>query len=686
MRAHAIFTALCKLDLEAIWIFGASTAVLWSLMATGLAQTGRFRPPEVILAGALAGIGGLGFVHLEWRSRCMRGVHTSRCDGLWLGPLLLAGFLLFSWPAEHFPLLGDSAIYPNTAAALIRTGGLVYHYAPLDGLTQQQKQLFYVPSERQVPGVPIRSYRGLLYGAYYVMDPGQNQVVSSRQPLAIVWMGGLGMLAGPLGMLYVTPLFGAASVAMVYLLGKSVFDARAGALAALWLLLSFPQLHFSRAPYAEAVGQFFALLGLYGLTRALQTGWSGYTGLGIAAWAAAFAARLEILLGLPALGFFLVSLAARHGWRTALRDSLFMVLALGFAIWTLNRPYAGATAELLLAYQARFLQGLNECVMIGLLGLGVVALGLVFVAARRWERVRRGLQYSLAALLLLAMGYALFLRPWVERGDPDGVHAELMPIAALYLSPVLFALAGLGSSRVALQRSSVPECWLLLLFGLSFAMIFFWQYTTARVYPVALRRLMPEVLPALVLLAAWGIRGIERKGGWWKLGRGLAYLACLWLVGVSGLYWVEPEGHGTWALIQELERRLPKDAVILFEPLQGDVVVGWFAAPLWSLWERDALLLNREIDREELEGALRYWRGQGRPIYVIAQRDPMTWWPGIFPGHPVDELRWPSSLIGQSMRFPPVIWRFDFQFMIYRYPEPSVDLSENTIVCLEDRF
>lgn len=77
-------------------------------------------------------------------------------------------------------------------------------------------------------------------------------------------------------------------------------------------------------------------------------------------------------------------------------------------------------------------------------------------------------------------------------------------------------------------------------------------------------------------------------------------------------------------------------------------------------------LLNREVEGREIEGALRYWRGWGRPIYVIAQRDPVTWWPGVFPGHPVDELRWPSSLIGQSMRFPPMIWRFDFRLVIYR--------------------
>jgi hypothetical protein len=78
--------------------------------------------------------------------------------------ILVAGLFLFGWPAEHFPLMGDSAIYPNTAAMLVRTGGLTYHHDPLDGLTMEQKQLFYVPSDRQLPHIQIQSYKGLPCG------------------------------------------------------------------------------------------------------------------------------------------------------------------------------------------------------------------------------------------------------------------------------------------------------------------------------------------------------------------------------------------------------------------------------------------------------------------------------------------------------------------------------------------
>lgn len=112
--------------------------------------------------------------------------------------------------------------------------------------------------------------------------------------------------------------------------------------------------------------------------------------------------------------------------------------------------------------------------------------------------------------------------------------------------------------------------------------------------------------------------------------------------------------------------RIPEGAVILSEPLRGDAIVGWFAAPLWSFYGRHALLINRDVEEQHLRSAVDHWCAQGRPVYVLSQHDPATWWPGPFSGQPVGEFRWRSSFIGQSMRFPPVLWRFDFRFTAYR--------------------
>jgi hypothetical protein len=661
---------------EVAWGALATALTIWSLLAVGLAQANLFRGWALLVAGLLAcGIGWLALRTLK-----APGCLTPRREVLLLAVILAAGLLLFSWPAEHFPQMGDSSIYPNTAAMLIRTGGLTYHYDPLDGLTMQQKQLFYVPSDRQLPYIQIQSYKGLLYGAYYVMDPSQNTIVSSRPPLAIAWIGLFGMLSGARGMLYVTPLFGAASLVTVYFLGKRVFDAGTGALAALWLLLSFPQLYFSRTPYAEVVGQFFVLTALYALVAYWQTRRLTYLIAGIAAFTAAFAARIDVLFALFTLFFFFALLAVRRDWKGLVASTIGLAAAVGFTLWTVNRPYVGATTELMLAWQFRFLRQLDPGLVLGLSIGGLLSLILLVLLVRRvpmirlWQFVRWGL--SLAAVL--GVGYTLHIRPLMpeyvlvnEELFPTH-NEELMAVTAQYLSPLFFWLASLGMVLMLWQNRIRLEQLLLTAFVASLGAVFFWQYTTVRVYPVALRRLVSGVVPGLALFGAFTLRRLGQRAKWRWVAMGVAGLMMVWLMSVSGRYWFHQGAVGAWDSLDLLADHIPPKAVVLFEPRQDGSIVGWFAAPLWSFYQRHALLLNSgEVDVAALQDAICFWQSQGREVYVVSQKDPSGWWPGEFQGCREGEVVWDSSIIGQSRLFPPYVWRFTFTFSIWRWGEIS---------------
>jgi len=654
---------------EMAWGALATALTVWSLFAIGVAQTGLFQGWALLVAGLIAYVIGWAF----FRAQKPGNQRIPWREIFFLSIILVMGLLLFVWPAEHFPLLGDSAIYPNTAALLIRTGGLTYHYDPLDGLTWPQKQLFYVPSDRQLPGRQIQSYRGLLYGAYYVMDPSQNTIVSSRPPLAIVWMGLLGMLLGERGMLYVTPIFGVASLLAVYFLGKRVFDEGTGALAALWLALSFPQLHFSRTPYAEVVGQFFVLTALYGLVVYLQTRQPWHCALGLASLTAAFATRIDTVLALPTLLLFAALLVMRRDRRGLAVGAIGMVAAVGFTVWTINRPYAGATGELLLAGQLQFLHQLDPRMILGLGGL----LGLALFASRHvpasW--LRQSVRGGLSLTVVLGVGYSLYIRPLMPEyvlvnGELlPAYNEELMAVAAQYLSPLFFWLAALGVVLVLWQDHIRHEHALLVVFVASFGTVFFWKYTTATVYPVALRRLVPEVLPGFSLLAAFALSRVKRQWPRWRWGTTtIAGLVLVFLVSVATPYWFYREAVGTWDFLGTLAGHFPADAVVLFEPQQGDSIAGWFAAPLWSFYQRRALLLNsNEANETVLRDLICSWQRQGREVYVISQQDPSNWWPGEFKGHKESEVVWDSSIIGQSRFFPPYVWRFVFTLSIYRW-------------------
>jgi hypothetical protein len=661
---------------ESVWWSLAATLTAWSLLAVGIAQLSLFQSRALLSVSLIACAVGWAF----WRSRSMKA-RFQRREMLFLLLIIALGLLLFAWPAEHFPQMGDASIYPNTAAKLIHTGGLTYRYNPLNGLPPQQKELFYVPSDEQFPYINIRSYEGLLYGAYYVMNPDQNTIVSSRPPLVIVWMGLFGLLGGARGMLYVTPLFGVASLITTYFLGRRLFDARAGALSVLWLIVSFPQLHFSRTPYAEVVGQFFVLNTLYALITYLQTSQLSYVLFGSAALTAGFAARLDVLLVIPIFILFLALLVLQQDWQGFIIGILSLVPAIGFTLWTVNRPYVGATAELVLIGQLRFLSQMPPYLVIGLglAGLlGVVVLVRV-VCLHSFYHLRVLVCRILSIIVILAVGYALHIRPLTPEyvATPEKVIAthneELMALAAQYMSYPFFWLAALGMLLLLWQRQIRRDQVLFAFFVVFFGAGFFWKYTTAKVYPVALRRLIPEVLPAFALLGAFALCRLKNRGRRWKwIGMALAGLVAVLLLSLSGRYWFHRGARGAWNFIGRLSDRLPLDAVVIFEPQSEESIVGWFAAPLWSFHQRDALLMNStDLDSEFLHDAVCLWQNQGRDVYVISQQDPTGWWPGNFIGRKMDEITWSSSIIGQSRRFPPYVWQFAFKFSIFQIEEIS---------------
>jgi hypothetical protein len=77
-------------------------------------------------------------------------------------------------------------------------------------------------------------------------------------------------------------------------------------------------------------------------------------------------------------------------------------------------------------------------------------------------------------------------------------------------------------------------------------------------------------------------------------------------------------------------------------------------------------LNSDEIDGDVLGNAIGFWQTQGRDVYLASQQDPLDWWPGEFHDCKETEVTWKSSIIGESQRFPPYVWRFDFKFPIYK--------------------
>jgi len=655
-----------------------------------LAQAGAFSLTNLLLILGLVLLAGL----LGWLARRPGGLQRPagaipRCrwehPALALVLLLAAG--LFARPTDRYVLWGDSAIYPNTGAPLARTGRLTYDYPPLAGLTPTEQQLFYVPGS-QVAIIPIQGLQGVVYGAYYLTNAEATQITSSRPPLFIVWLAIFYLLFGPANIFWATPLFGVLGVAATYLVGSRLFGMRAGLLAAALLTLTFPQLHFARTSYAEVPAQVFVLFSLYGLCSYLVAPRSRYLLLATACLGAGLMTRLDTLVLLAPAALFFGTLLARRDRKGSLLFAVLATLALtGWALQALVlsphyflmswQIYSTLTFQILQSWPLWAAVGVGGGALLGIL---LWRYGDRLVAPARQlagHPLGRGLfAFGLGGLTF----WAYYIRPlfphivYYAGQFYNTRNHEILAKVGLHLTPVLI-WAGVLGLILLFWRGLKAETFLFVTFFLCFAPLFLWKYTSATVYPVALRRFVPEVIPALVLLASYAVTRFPtwpwRPGQflWQRLGP-LVLAGALFLsqLSVSAPYLLYQEGVGSTQLTAELARQFSNDARIVFEPLGERSFVGWFANPLWSLHDKHALLLNPgPVDVALLEGVFHKWLAAGKPVYYISMSNPPPLYLSRMNLTRVARFTWDSSIIGQSADlFPPFIWRFAIPIWVYR--------------------
>lgn len=659
--------------------------VTW--LSIGLAEGGWFRAWPLVLP--FLGVALVATLLAWWRQLAL--------DRWTIAGLVVVGGLLYTPPAEHLPLFGDSAIYVNEAAYLVRTGGLSGIYEPLAALSPAVRNPFYVSSIEQHPETPLQAYAGFIYGGYYITDLAGPTIGASRQPLSEVWLALWMKLVGVWGALFNTPLWGIAGLIVLYLVARHFVAQPLALWAVLLLAVSYPQIHFSKAPYSEIPGQFWTLLGFYFALGWIERRrpWQLVTVL--LCWTTAWSGRVDALLLLNGIGV-LGLMAATWRERASLRWAASVVPLCLVLVWlAANGPYIWATYEIVQLIWPWF----GSALLAMLLALPLVVT-LFWFTGRWWQRWLKRLAPALHLLLfaaaLFVVGWSTIPNPW-RVAEVTRRYQEIVWFSSAYLTPLFFWLALAGIGWLFWRGYSAKEL-LLLTMALTLSALFLMNYTVAPVYPVALRRLISDVLPLLSLLAAialaaiatppqpspdWGGSRRMDQSSLPRLGSGSPNRARVGLasvVGVVALGWMgwlgwpvyqQQEGKGTLAFIQELHEALPPDGVFLFENQDDNSWIGWLAAPLYSLYGDWALRLDGdEPDPAQLAQAFSEFRAAGRTVYLVSQQNPLpaTLLPPGASATLVLERVWQSSLIGQTRApYPPPYWEFAHPVYLFKVEE-----------------
>ncbi|MEZ4861307.1 MAG: hypothetical protein R3C14_08370 [Caldilineaceae bacterium] len=650
------------------------TFMLMTWLLIALAQMGHFNWWYFILPllPLIVGVAGWAWLRLP------------QPDRLATLALVVVGAVVFFPPAEHLPLTGDAAIYANEGAFLARVGALKTIYEPLAVLRPKARDPFFVSSQEQFPRTPVQSYQGIVYGDYYLVDTATVALHTSRMPLTEVWLALLTKLQGIRLAFYSTGLFATLSLLVLYALGRQFFDRGIALWVVLLLALSYPQIHFGRTSYSEIAGQFWTLAGFYYAVRWTKVRKSWLLTTAFLAWVTTWAGRLDAFMLLGTVGMLLLIAATARDGRS-LWTTLLFAPVYGGLIWLgANGYYVRATGELL----GVALQGFAY-----LFFGAVIALPMMVWIFWQWGEQLVALLQQLAPQLIVlvwlicafAILWATLPNPW-RNPEQTRPFQEIIWFSSAYVTPLFYwlALAGLA---LLLWRQRRASTLLLVATVLMLAAIFFARYTSANVYPVSLRRLISTLIPLMAILAG-AVMAAPASGtrfwAFWRVARwGVGAIALGWMLFLSWPALQQHEAAGNVAFLEQFHANLPQNGVFFFETQDGDSWVGWLAAPLYSLYNDWALMLDSDTpDPQQLADAVTDWQATGRTVYVVSEHNPLPA-PLLPPGYAatlVLEDRWRSSLIGQTRApYPPPYWEFEHPVYIYELMSTATTVTTATL-------
>ena len=419
----------------------------------------------------------------------------------------------------------------------------------------------HIPESLQAFG---GAHQGLTFSSLGFFQVGSSVVPQFMAGLPMVL--GIGVWAGgPLGAAAMAPILGALAILSFAGLAGRLVGARWAPAAALVLAVCLPEQYSSRATFSETLAQLMLYGGLCMLADSfvLTGGRHVATYPGPSSWrdgpapnvTLAFFGGLSIGLTLliridglsdllPALPFLGVLLVRKRPQGVPFGIGLSIGAAYGFADgYLLSRPYLDSIGPSLRPL---------AMIALGVVAVTVVGMGLLSLPrTRSWlqalvrSRPVRWLPEAVAALTVLALiGFAV--RPYFQtvRGETDPATisyiAELQKLAHVPIDPtrtyaedslywVIWYIGVpaviLGAIGIALlsrrclralltwRDNGAARIWALPLMIIGWVTVtVLWRPGIIADQPWASRRLVPVVLPGLILAAVWASAWIKERG------------------------------------------------------------------------------------------------------------------------------------------------------------------------------
>lgn len=587
--------------------------------------------------------------------------------------VVVIGALSFFPAFEQVIGARDPTSYVLWGVRLARVGGIIDYDPLVAALDSEHVRTFFGPGL-----LGSRAHYGSRFVGFYLADPETGRVEAHGLPLYPVWIGHGHLAADVTGALATTPLLAIFACLCIFFLGYRVWSPYVGALAALWLALSPPQVWFARYANAEILAQILVLIGLYALVIYRRHQSRPFGAMAAAAFGLSWlTAAWLVWLTVPLYALLVYDLARARVRRDEMYGFWAPLFALGICSLLYYRIWAWAyffdltiTVEVALRVRA--------------ITIAATLATLTLVGSWVWGRWRRGqpvaaeethregkdrpdgsgedhgarasstvvngafvgaaLRWSAAAVLVLMAGYGIWLRPvwnpyWQRMSVP---HLVLGITAIVYWLAACGLVLMLASRRELCRGREV----FVTFVGAGVPVLIQPQIIPLNMW--AQRRFLPVVIPLVLLLGAYGVwrawvllsrrakrgrtdvglddtRGRHRGVALWgsravlALGIALATSASFELAIRSTPYRMSKHSHGARAVLDQIADSIEPDSLLIFDARSGwrllDLAPGLSYAKGFDV----VSVFRRDADMESLWPFFVSLTQRGRPIYFFTQ-------------------------------------------------------------------
>ncbi len=584
-------TRRAELNVEERLFWHVVLSVAWSLVvALALAWMDAYRFERLLVANgavcALVLLIGRGALRYSGTARPATWTLALPVALVALG---LAQFL----PTSEYIIGGkDPGTYLNEGIQIAQRGSLVIHDPVVAQVPAALQTLFFPPN------YPAESLR---FMGFFVEHVRTGEVVGQLPhlfPASIAIGYGLNGLTGARVAVAAWAILG---LVAVYMLGARVVGWPAAFAAAVLLALNVIDLWFGRYPNSEVAMQALGFAALLAFTRAQQDDDRFFGPVAGALAALLIFARLDGVILVGVLGGVLVL-----SWMaTGARPKAGLVLTLGAGVvfgWAYLAGPLRDYAQMPLDYTSALVRRFAWALVLG----AVVAIPAVaFVRRRHADRVKRWLPHALALFAALAAAYAYWLRaPEGKLTDYDAY--ALRTFTTMFVGPwtLVAALAGLA----ILARRSFWRAPAFPIAVSAFAFMFFYKIRVVPEHFWMERRMLPVVLPGMLLLGAYAAMGGRARPwqGWRRVHTVAGAILVAW-VGVHFAAAARPvrnhvEYAGIIPYLEGLAAKLGDRDLVLVESRDTNADTHVFALPLAYIYAKHVLVLaSARPDKARLE-------------------------------------------------------------------------------------